>query len=149
LSKRLKKPSSSFKPSAKKSARGIGKGGSSEDERITWHINTLDIDGPWGWKDIDPTVLWDTLLHRLSNFETMKWSEIKADKKYNHSIPISDLSPAAQRRLTDIEQDDIDELFSLRLSGQERVFGIRERHILKLLWWDPRHEVCKSTKRHT
>ena len=36
-----------------------------------------------------------------------------------------------------------------RISGPGRVWGIREEHVLDLLWWDPRHEVCPSPKKHT
>ena len=149
MSRPKKSPRSEFNPGNTKVARGGNKGESFDSERIAWHINTLDIDGPWGWTKIDPGTLWDRIHDRLANLESMTWSQIKTDKKHFHSIEKTNLSKEAQQRLEEIDQDDIDEVFSLRVSGKERIFGIRDRHILKLLWWDPNHEVCPSTMGHT
>lgn len=51
---------------------------------------------------------------------------------------ISDIAPFAQARLKELRLDDFEQVVSLRLSGQERVFGIQDRRVLSLLWWDPR-----------
>jgi hypothetical protein len=53
----------------------------------------------------------------------------------------------AQRRLVAIAQDDIDDLFSLHLGGKPRVWGVRDGSVLRLLWWDPEHEICPSLPR--
>ena len=45
--------------------------------------------------------------------------------------------------------DDIDSLFSLRLDGTLRIFGIRKQNYLQILWVDQNHEVCPSKKKHT
>lgn len=115
-------------------------------ESISWHIRTIDKEGPWRWKQIDGITLED-VLSKMSNFETMKWVEIL--KQNNHVISISKICPDARKRLETLRQDDVDELISLRLSGKNRVWGIRDRNILKILWWDPEHTVCPSLKRHT
>ncbi len=70
-------------------------------------------------------------------------------KHRNHTVLVSRLSPEAQKRLREIKQDDLDELTSLRLSGRERVWGIRESGIFHLLWWDPEHRVFPTTRQHT
>jgi hypothetical protein len=87
------------------------------------------------------------VIGRLKHFETMTWSEIEGPK--NHSVSCESIVRDAQRRLQEINQDDVDELFSLRLSGKERVWSIRDGSVLKLLWWDPEHKVCPSEKKHT
>ena len=38
-----------------------------------------------------------------------------------------------------IGHEDVTELFSLRLDATKRVYGIRDRQVLKLLWFDPYH----------
>lgn len=48
-----------------------------------------------------------------------------------------------------VDNDDLDQLFSLRLTVRKRVWGIKEGNIFWILWWDPEHEVCKSHKKHT
>jgi hypothetical protein len=83
----------------------------------------------------------------MRDFETMAWPEILG--RNNHAIPLGDLCYAAQKRLVEIQQDDVDDLISLRLTGTMRVWGIRDRNILKILWWDPNHNVCPTQKRHT
>lgn len=84
------------------------------------------------------------ILPALCNFETMTWHEIKAASggkgvgrgTKSHPIPIEQLSKEAQKRLEELQQDDIEELFSLRIAGKIRVFGIRDRNILKIIWFD-------------
>ena len=80
----------------------------------------------------------------------MTWGEIlgKSGDKH-HSIDVHRLSKTAQDRLREIRLDDIDDVISLRVTGQERIFGVRFGSVLRLLWWDPLHEVCPSQKKHT
>ncbi len=105
----------------------------------------MEMVDPFGWHRLDgPTLL--AVRERLSNFETMSWSEILvASKKQNHSIGVQDLAKRAQDRLDEIGLT-LDEVVSLRLSGKERVFGYLDNGVLVLLWWDPDHEVCPSAK---
>ncbi|MCU7816542.1 MAG: hypothetical protein KZQ81_15420 [Candidatus Thiodiazotropha sp. (ex Rostrolucina anterorostrata)] len=121
--------------------------GNSETQSPSWHVNTIDRQGPWGWESIPAKTLWGNLHEKLCSFETMKWYQFP--QQGSHLIQVRDLCRAAQKRLVEIQQDDIDELFSLRLGGKERVWGIRDQSVLKILWWDPNHEVCPSLKKHT
>jgi hypothetical protein len=57
--------------------------------------------------------------------------------------------PDARKRLEQLRLDDTDELFSLRLNGQERLWGIRSNDIFSLLWWDPKHEICPAPLKYT
>lgn len=115
-----------------------------------WSIGIFDGDGPWGKGKIEiPSHLWDDIFEKLRNYESMTWGNILADKERNHSVPVSQLIKEAQSRLKDRKLDDVDELFRLRLNGKQRVWGIRDRHILKLLWWDPEHEICPSRLKNT
>ncbi len=122
---------------------------SSDQEKLSWQIRILDFEGPWGWGDIDAETL--TYLHgKLAQFETMTWAEINNPNTGCHPIQIKDLCSEAQKRLAEIQVVTTEEeLFSLRLSGKERLWGIRERHIFKILWWAPRHEVYPVDKKHT
>ena len=102
-----------------------------------------------GWHGLDLHKLLEVRA-KLANFESMTWNQILIDgKKKNHAIQINQLSAEARRRLTELRLDDIDELVSLGLSGKQRIFGIRDRDVLMLLWWDPNHRVCPARKKHT
>ncbi len=83
----------------------------------------------------------------LRPFESMTWGEIEGSR--HHFISRGSIIAAAQKRLRDTRQDDVDELFSLRLGGKKRVFGIRDGSVLRLLWWDPKHQICPSVPKHT
>ncbi|MBF0131952.1 MAG: hypothetical protein HQL75_05125 [Magnetococcales bacterium] len=112
----------------------------------SWVISTLDMDGPFGWNRLEKEVF-DNIIRKLQNFESMTWGEIEGRR--HHSIGKDTLSRKAQKRLEEIHMDDVDEVFSLAMGGIERIFGIRERNIFKILWWDPDHQVCPSSKKHT
>lgn len=78
----------------------------------------------------------------------MTWGEIEGAN--SHLIQISDCpNPRVQKRLNELRLDDYNELFSLRLSAKERVFGVLFGNVLKLLWYDPEHQVWPSPKKHT
>ena len=113
----------------------------------SWRIGLLEMVDPFGWHAIERSTL-DSVRLRLGNLESMTWHEI-LKKNDSHNIKKTKLCPAAQKRLAILKQDDIDEVFSLRLSGKERVWGIREGEALKVLWWDPEHLICPSPKKHT
>lgn len=141
----VKKPRSKLIPHIGKSPRHQKQPQSSDSETIVWHVNTIDKEGEWGWKKLEVGTFWDVIFEAIKHFETMTWSVIKGSQ--NHTINVADICKEAQKRLRDIQLDDIDELFSLRISGAKRIFGIRDGRVFKVLWWDPNHTVC-PTKRN-
>lgn len=114
-----------------------------------WRISNLEMVDPFGWHQIDSSTL-ESIRDRLKAFESMTWDEIliKA-KKQNHQIKRNQICKSAQDRLMELGLADIDEVCSLRIDGEKRVFGILDRGILRLLWWDPQHQICPSHIRHT
>lgn len=115
------------------------------DPKPSWRFSTVDKGGQFAW-DLDSQTEHE-IIEKLRHFDSMEWREIEG--KQHHAIAISGLSRAAQQRLTTIKQDDIDELFSFHLNGKSRIICIRDRHIAKLLWYDPDHKVCPAKKKHT
>jgi hypothetical protein len=45
--------------------------------------------------------------------------------------------------------DEIENLFSFHIQGEERFIAIRHLNVAKLLWYDPDHQVAPYTKKHT
>lgn len=117
------------------------------DQNPVWHIGTLDVDGPWGWTEIDKRLFIDDILSRIRNYESMFWKDILG--KNSHEVPVSQISSIAQKRLAQINLDDIETIVSLRLASKQRIWGIRVENILKILWWDPNHQVYPSKVKHT
>lgn len=111
-----------------------------------WQVSSIEWDPPWGWRAVNlPTA--GKIHERLSNFESMTWHEILG--RHSHEISTRRISSAAQRRLRELELDDVELVVSLRVSGRERIWGILDRNIFRALWWDPNHEVYPVEKRNT
>lgn len=142
---RKKHPGRKVSPSAGKTPRGEAP--SSDAEFISWHLGALDRDGPFGWSKMLGADFWETIAARLKSLETMTWANLGSTG--SHFVAINHIASEARKRLEEIGQDDVDALYSLRLRGKPRIWGIRNRHILKVLWWDPDHQVCPSLKKHT
>lgn len=121
----------------------------SNDEKPSWRFSLIQLVDPFGWHEIDKNKLIE-IHSKLCELEVLTWNEILVERKhYNHTIYKNQICSEAQKQLEEIYQEDIEELVSLRLSGPERVWGIRDRSILRLLWWDPNHLVYPSKKKHT
>ena len=99
----------------------------------------MDRDSHWNCMAMSHELFWDDIWTKLKEFERWNWSDFGRSK--NHYIPVDVLSKEAQQRLCEIEQDDIDGLFELRISKQERIFGIKDGLVFRVLWWDPKHTV--------
>lgn len=73
----------------------------------------------------------------------------KEGRSKHHAITIDKLCKEARQRLEELKLDDLDSLFSLRLDGTLRVFGIRNQNYLRIVWVDQDHEICPSSKKNT
>jgi hypothetical protein len=104
----------------------------------------LDFEGSWGWKGFTASHI-KALHEKCKAWETMRASEVFGAGG-NKLIPLGNLDRAARNRLKEIELDDLDGLWELRLSGEKRVWGTRVEHVFYLIWWDPKHTVCPSLK---
>ncbi len=144
-----------------KAKQGRGKDTESPDqEKIAWAFGAMDKDGDWGWRTQASAAWWKELLPKLQNFETMTWIQImqaaggRRRGNNHHPVSVEDLTPQARKRLSQIKQNDVEKLFSLRLDGTKRIYGIRDRRVLKMLWYDPNHgnnamAVCPANKIRT
>ncbi|WP_411572212.1 hypothetical protein ACK8HJ_21245 [Vreelandella titanicae] len=121
-----------------------------DKQKVSWQFSRADLHHDrWGWHLLEHEAFVQMFLSgSLCGIESQTWAELKSGKQH-HSIEVGRLCRDAQRRLEALQLDDQDEVFSLRLSGRHRVFGIREGAALKILWNDPEHEICPSTKRNT
>ncbi len=106
----------------------------------------MDMQGPFGWRHFDPLQIQE-MLQKIFDSQKMTWQALRENG--SHFVQVDQLCSAAQKRLSELKKDEWEELFSLRLSGKVRIWGIKEGNILWLLWWDPNHEVCPSHKKHT
>ena len=116
--------------------------------KYTWSFNSIDKGGPFKWCETttDAKGLIDAI-YKFSEIEKLNHEE--QIKRGSHNVPVSDLTRDARKRLAEIRRDDIDKLFSIRLTGRGRVWAIEYESVFYILWWDPKHQVCHSNKKHT
>lgn len=114
----------------------------------SWRFGLLDLRGPWGWLNIQQKKLVEEILEKLKHFESMTWSEIERSNN-NHSISLNSIAKEAQDRLRERQLDDLEYLYSIRLSGRERIWGRRDNEAFYIIWWDPEHSVYPVFKKHT
>lgn len=87
---------------------------------------------------------------KLKGAGNRTWREIVANYRRDHFSDVQDLSPGARDRLKALNYDDQDRLFRIRLSGTERVWGMRgENGKFYVLWWDPQHKVYETKPKKT
>ena len=147
---RAKQPKAKTCPESGKQPRALYNPDSHNHETIVWRFSVVDQCGPWGWRTEAARSWWGEILPKLQNYESMTWAEImqaaggKSKGNNSHPVRVEKLTPKAKQRLKDIDQDDVSELFSLRLSSRTRVYGIRDGRVLKLLWYDKYHGVNAS-----
>lgn len=113
----------------------------------TWKFNRTDKDhSKWNLhNNCDIQVL----VENLTNFERMTWEEIMiSSKKQNHHVYVDTFTKEAKDRLQELLIYE-DQLFSLRLNGKTRIYGILQDGVFSLLWYDCEHEICPSKKKHT
>ncbi len=112
-----------------------------ESQKPSWNFSMMDRDGQWSWKNVSYGK-WIEIVNKLQEFENLSWTQIK--EKGSHQIEVYKIVKEARQRLTLLNQDDTDFVFSLRLTGKNRIFGILRSNVLNFVWWDPNHEICPS-----
>jgi hypothetical protein len=114
---------------------------------LAWRFSGCDKGGPFSWAALDHGAPFREVIERLQEFETKQWAEII--NTGSHPVEIHKCEKPAKDRLAEIKQDDLDELMSFRISGTKRVWCIKDGNIMRVLWWDPDHQVCPAHLKHT
>lgn len=138
-----KRPAFNKQVAAAKQAAKVADPNAYIKEQPSWRLDLLELADPFGWHVLSLHEA-RSIQQRLASFESMTWGEILHPtgrrSSPNHLIQVDVLCPPAQARLAQIAPD-IDVLVSLRVSQAERIFGILDRHICRLVFWDPCHQV--------
>jgi hypothetical protein len=97
---------------------------------LAWRFSGCDTAGPFAWTSLnDPE--YKQVIEALHEFETKTWQEITATG--SHAIAAYRLDKPARDRLAVIEQDDIDEIMSFRLTGTNRVWCIKMQNVMRVM----------------
>lgn len=98
----------------------------------------------WCSRELSDNARFRVIAAKLRNYESMTWNEIISR---DHTVALKKLIKQARQRIVELELDDAEgSLWRFELQGLERLWGIRVRSVLYVLWWDPKHQICPVTK---
>ncbi|MCD7708972.1 MAG: hypothetical protein LUI02_03760 [Clostridiales bacterium] len=127
-----------------------------DSQKVVWAFDNIDTDGPFAFDVRREDFEHALVLEKMIEYATMTWGDVKKQthdggKSKNHYL--KDMSHEAEKRL---EKKGLaallsDCIFSFALDNLMRVVGYVDidKNLFHVLWYDPRHEVCPSTKKHT
>lgn len=114
--------------------------------KACWRIKRLQIVEPYGFHVVSGEEI-GNLRGRLSSFETMTWNEIfLLGKKQNHSIPVPELGCPRARKWMRENLPDQPELWTIRIGGAERIWGIFSEGAYQVIFWDPKHLIYPTNR---
>jgi hypothetical protein len=114
--------------------------------KASWRLRSVQTVDPYGWHELELQELLE-LRTKLSSFESMTWNEIFVEgKKRNHDIPVAKLKCDNARRWMLRNMPDQPTLWTLRLSGAERVWGVFSGGSYQIVFWDPEHKIYPTEK---
>lgn len=154
LSKKNKKVPPTYIASDKKKPAIIENPRSFYGKTPVWSFSRCDFEHD-KWSVFVNQEKLPSLLLRLKTFEGQTWNEILSDTSgrkcntKNHSIPRTKLTKEAQKRIEEINLDDFDEIYSLSITGQHRLWGVIIDGTFCIVWYDLDHEIYPVSKRHT
>ncbi len=127
----------------------------SSGRMFQWSLEVADYGNDWGFNtDVLRDEWCSKILPKLKEFERLTWGQLANQAKgrgsgtKHHHVQVSALIKKAKRRLKQRDAwNDAEQLYSLRLDGKSRIYGIVVGQKLNLIWYDPRHEIYPSPRR--
>ena len=103
-----------------------------------------------GWQKLNVQNFAEKIISKLQNFETMIWQKIldpsggksEGHGNNNHFVDATQLPKDARKAFVEhnFDEDYEEKVFSLRLSAKERLIGVVDMGVFKILWFDADHE---------
>lgn len=127
----------------------------SSSEMFQWSLELADHESAWGFNTRVFKDEWcSKILPKLENFEKLTWGELSNQPKgrgpgtKHHHIQVSDIVKKARKRLEKNEEwMDVEQLYSLRLDGKTRLYGVLINRKLNLVWYDSKHEIYSRKRK--
>ena len=127
----------------------------SSREMFHWSLEIADYGNDWGFNtDILRDEWCPKILPKLKEFERLTWGQLANQAKgrgsgtKHHHVQVSALIKKAKKRLKQRDEwDDTEQLYSLRLDGKSRIYGIVVGNKLNLIWYDPGHEIYPNPRK--
>lgn len=117
------------------------------DRKAAWRINRIQMVDPYGWHELSLAQI-RYIKSKLSEYERRTWNEIFIkDKHWNHPLSVSEFKCSKAKKWMQVNMPDQDQLWTLRLSGAERIWGVFGDGIYLVLFWDPKHLIWETDRK--
>ena len=90
--------------------------------------------------------LWE-IIDKTKEMEKLTWEQL--GQNGSHNVSTENFCKEARQELRRIGLGDLEEMYSLRFSAKERIYGLKENRVLKIMWWDPNHAIYPVKKKNT
>lgn len=141
-------------PSVKSVPVGTGKiNGDLGNETVIFRFDKVDLDNdcPWSMAHMSEKDH-EELLRKLKEYEKETVGQLIAPS-FSHFTVYHDFSKCpnskAVNRLESQYPDSGDSIARFRLTGTKRLYGFLEGNQFHIVWWDSKHEIWPSHKKHT
>ncbi|MBP2622277.1 hypothetical protein ACVRXQ_13150 [Streptococcus panodentis] len=114
-----------------------------------WSFDLADFDHD-EWSVLNPDFIEKEIFKALKSFESMTWQEIdsasggKKKGTNNHFISFESMINEARNRADELKLLQHESLYSLRIQGKIRLFGVLNNGIYHIVWYDGNHAICPS-----
>jgi hypothetical protein len=143
---RKKQPRIEEHPEGRKQARSVFEA-SVMDRKAAWRINRLQMVDPYGFHTLSSAEAC-YIQTKLAEFERKTWNEIfTIEKHWNHALSVSQFKCPKARKWMRENMPDQNELWTLRLSGAERIWGVFSEGVYLVVFWDPKHLIWETDKK--
>ncbi len=127
--------------------------GSTIKETPIWRFDRIDRDGKFAFDLSRPDFKHKEVLQKLMEYGNMTWDEIsrqqhdRSRKTKHHYLSPEKLSGEALARIKAKHfEEDTDAIYSFALQNLLRIIGFRHGAEFHIVWYDPTHEFCPSTR---
>jgi hypothetical protein len=118
-----------------------------DDTKAAWRVSKIQIIDPYGFHELDAAGI-SKVKERLAALEGNTWSDIFIrDARHNHQIQINQLKcPIAKKWMADHFRDQPC-LWTIRVTGIQRIWGILSEGAYQIVFWDPSHLIWEIPKK--
>lgn len=117
-----------------------------DDQKAAWRIGKIQLIDPYGWHILDASGI-ARIKERLSSLERNTWNDIFVrDRHYNHKIRTDQLKCSIAKKWMHDHLPDYPYLWTIRVTGAERIWGIFAEGAYQIIFWDPRHLIWEVPK---
>jgi hypothetical protein len=117
-----------------------------EDRKLAWRISKIQLIEPYGWHVLDATSVAE-MKQKLGSLERNTWRDVFVrDARNNHSIRTDQLKCPIARKWMAEYMPDQPLLWTIRVSGKERIWGIISEGAYQIVFWDPDHLIWPIPK---